>query len=87
MSDLNEMVRYFIFNKIQNDPHWKNIEIIFSGSDQPGEWEHKIIHYIREMKKDKNFDENWTHCFFSPDADMIILGLLTRIKNIVIIRQ
>jgi len=39
------------------------------------------------MKKDKNFDENWTHCFFSPDADMIILGLLTRIKNIVIIRQ
>jgi 5'-3' exonuclease len=39
------------------------------------------------MKKSSNFDENWTHCFFSPDADMIILGLLTKIKNVVILRE
>ena len=56
------------------DFRYEHLEILFSGSDQPGEGEHKILHYIREMKKNENFDENWSHCIFSPDADMIILG-------------
>ena len=60
--------------------------MIISGSDQPGEGEHKILHYIREIKKDPKFDTNWAHCIYSPDADMIILGLLTRLENIFIIR-
>lgn len=48
--------------------------MIVSGSDQPGEGEHKILHYIRELKRDSQYDPYWSHCIYSPDADMIILG-------------
>jgi 5'-3' exonuclease len=39
------------------------------------------------MKKSENFDANWTHCIFSPDADMIVLGLLSRLDNVAVMRQ
>ena len=32
------------------DFRYEHLEIILSGADQPGEGEHKILHYIRQMK-------------------------------------
>ena len=34
-----------------------------------------------------NFDLNSTHVIYGPDADLIMLGLLTHVKNIMIIRE
>ena len=43
MQQLNEMIHFFLLKKIEDDQHWKNLSIIFTGSDTPGEGEHKIM--------------------------------------------
>ena len=87
MSELNKMLKYYLLQKSCNDPHFRSLKVLLSGSDQPGEGEHKILQYIRCLKKSENFDANWTHCIYSPDADMIVLGLLSRLENVVVMRQ
>ncbi len=46
------------------------IKVIFSDSSVPGEGEHKILPYLRSLKNSKEHI-----VLFSPDADMIVLGL------------
>ena len=39
---ISECIRYFIRKKIKEDPLWKNLSVIFSGPEVPGEGEHKV---------------------------------------------
>jgi 5'-3' exonuclease len=50
--------------KIHEDEKWKKIKVIFSGSDVPGEGEHKILDYIRNMQKSNEFNKDWTHMIY-----------------------
>lgn len=43
MKELNEMLNFFIQKKISEDDYWKSLSIVFTGSDCPGEGEHKIM--------------------------------------------
>lgn len=46
MQDLNEYIDFFIKRKLLEDPLLKNVKIVFSGGDVPGEGEHKIMDSI-----------------------------------------
>ncbi|ANQ08156.1 5'-3' exoribonuclease [Plasmodium coatneyi] len=62
-------------------------DVIFSGSDVPGEGEHKILKFIREnCKRDVAF-RNYSHCIYGLDADLIMLSLVTHLNNIFILRD
>lgn len=50
-----------------------NPKIVFSGIEEYGEGEKKIIHYIHNKSNVQNGDNIF---IFSPDADVILLGLL-----------
>ena len=63
------------------------LKIVLSGSDVPGEGEHKIMDYIRRTTKKNEYDHKTTHCVFGMDADLIILTLSTHMPNIMIIRE
>ena len=53
---------------------YKNVKnVIYNGSDEPGEGEHKICHYIRNNYSVNNHEN---HCIYGLDADLIMLGLL-----------
>ena len=47
MEQLNRMLHFFIQKKIDEDDYWKSLSVVFTGSDTPGEGEHKIMEFIR----------------------------------------
>lgn len=60
-------------------------KFILSGYKEVGEGEQKIIHYLKENYKNNKNQEN--NLIFSPDADLIILLLMTNTKGLFILRD
>jgi len=83
MLELNHQLKCFIKWKLQNDVNWKHLEVVLSGSDVPGEGEHKIMRYIRNHKT----TPNQRHCIYGLDADLILLGLIAHEPYTVLLRE
>ena len=70
----------FINNKIRYSTN--NIEYVYSGSNECGEGEHKIFNKL------KNYSSNNEDIIINGlDADLIILSLISHIKNIHLMRE
>jgi len=63
--------------------HNEKITVIFSDDSIPGEGEHKLMPSIRRLKN----VQNETSVIYSPDADLIVLSVMSDVKNIFIIRE
>lgn len=87
LTKVSEMIQYFIRKKIKEDVLWRNLLVIFSGPDIPGEGEHKIMSHIRAMRNDPNYQPNTRHCIYGQDADLIMLGLVTHEPHFTILRE
>lgn len=77
----------FIRNKLQSDPRWSHLTVIFSGPNVPGEGEHKIMSFLRSQKERKDYNVNTRHCLFGQDGDLIMLGLATHEPNFCLLRE
>ncbi len=62
--------------------HNEKLLVIFSDDSIPGEGEHKLLPSIRRLK-----DTNETSVIYSPDADLIVLSVMSGIPNIFILRE
>lgn len=87
MAKLTKNLQYFIHDKISNDSKWREVQIIFSGHEVPGEGEHKIMNFIRHLKSQKDFNQNTRHCIYGLDADLIMLGLSTHGPHFALLRE
>ncbi|XP_011642826.1 5'-3' exoribonuclease 1 [Pogonomyrmex barbatus] len=87
MAQLGEQLKRFVEHKISTDDAWKKCKVLFSGSEVPGEGEHKIMDYIRYMKASKDYDSNSRHCLYGLDADLIMLGLCSHEPNFSLLRE
>jgi len=82
-----EHLQHFIKRKLHADPRWKDLTIIFSGPNVPGEGEHKIMDFIRRQKKREDYNPNTRHCMFGQDGDLIMLGLATHEPHFALLRE
>ncbi|KAJ9477665.1 5'-3' exoribonuclease 1 [Pseudozyma hubeiensis] len=87
MAKLSQQLEYFIAKKITEDADWRNVQVILSGHDVPGEGEHKIMEYIRLSKAQPGYNPNVRHCLYGLDADLVMLGLLSHDPHFCLLRE
>lgn len=87
MQKLSQFIQYFVRKKIKEDESWRGIKVIFSGAEVPGEGEHKIMEYIRNMKMQADYEPNLRHCLYGLDADLIMLGLASHEPHFALLRE
>ena len=87
LHNCSQHILSFIRDKLQNDPKWHDLTIIFSGHDVPGEGEHKIMEFIRHEKHKPNYNPNTSHCIFGQDGDLVMLGLAMHEPHTCLLRE
>jgi len=87
MAELNKQLDFFLMSKVNEDPLYQRIKIVFSDSNAPGEGEHKIMEYLRCLKNSPEYTPNLRHCIYGLDADLIMLALVSHEPNMTIVRD
>jgi 5'-3' exonuclease len=77
MRDISQGLRVYIEDRVAHHPLWAGLTVHYSGHEVPGEGEHKVIAYLRELRASPSYIANERYCINGQDADMIMLAMAT----------
>lgn len=75
MAKLSKQLKYFIAKKISEEAEWRNLEVVLSGPDVPGDGRQKIMDHIRFSRAQPGYNPNTRHCVYGIEDYHILLGL------------
>jgi 5'-3' exoribonuclease 1 len=88
MAELCSQLHFFVKYKVNTDPMYRCLDkVVLSDGQVPGEGEHKMMDYVRNLRLSPDYNPNTRHCFYGSDADLIMLSLLTHEPHFMIIRD
>lgn len=82
MLELTKFMNTKLREKVNDQ--WSSLEVIFSPPTVPGEGEHKMLQYLRDLPAE--IRTKALHTFMSPDADVILLALAAHVPHINLLR-
>ncbi|KAJ9448392.1 5prime-3prime exoribonuclease 4 [Diplonema papillatum] len=87
MTRLSQACQWYVYERLNNDPYFSKIAIVYSDATVPGEGEHKIMNYIRACRTRPGYNPNTRHCIYGLDADLIMLALTTHEPYFSVVRD
>eukprot|EP01006_Ploeotia_vitrea_P034734 TRINITY_DN65795_c0_g1_i3.p1 TRINITY_DN65795_c0_g1~~TRINITY_DN65795_c0_g1_i3.p1 ORF type:complete len:489 (-),score=31.54 TRINITY_DN65795_c0_g1_i3:993-2459(-) len=75
MMKIGQALKQYVYDKINNDPRWKQLNVIVSDTNTYGEGEHKMIEFIRAQRCQPDYNPTTRHLLAGLDADLVFLAL------------